>query len=60
MQALLLLRSSGAEPAAMLGDAAAVVGPKLERTLRLSNPVEPGKSLSAYGLDSLSAIELRN
>ena len=60
VQALLLLRSSGAEPAAMLDDAVAVVGSKLERTLRLSDPVEPGKSLSSYGLDSLSAVELRN
>ena len=60
VQALLLLRSSGAEPAAMLGDAIAVVGSKFERTLRLSDPVEPGKSLSSYGLDSLSAVELRN
>ena len=28
----------------MLGDAVVVVGSKLERTLRLSDPVEPGKS----------------
>lgn len=59
-QALLLLRSSGAEPAAVLGEAVAVVGSKFERTLRLSDPVEPGKSLASYGLDSLSAVELRN
>jgi acyl carrier protein len=36
------------------------VGAKFERMLRLSDPVEPAKSLSAYGLDSLSAVELRN
>ncbi|ERF75982.1 hypothetical protein EPUS_01348 [Endocarpon pusillum Z07020] len=60
VQALLLLRGSGAEPAAMLGAAAVAVGSKFERTLRLPEPMEPGKSLSTYGLDSLSAVELRN
>ena len=60
VQALLLLRSAGAEPAAVINAAVAAVGAKFERTLRLSEPIEPGKSLSTYGLDSLSAVELRN
>ena len=60
VEALLLHHSSGAGPAAMLDDAVAVVGSKLERTQRLPDPIEAGKSLSSYGLDSLSCIELRN
>lgn len=60
VQALLVLLSSGAGPAAMVNDTVAVIGSKFERTLRLSDPIEPGKSLSTYGLDSLSAVELRN
>ena len=60
VQALLLLRSSGAEASALVTGAVAAVGSKFERTLRLSDPVEPAKSLAAYGLDSLSAVELRN
>ena len=60
VQALLLLCSAGAEPAAMINAAVAAIGTKFERTLRLSEPIEPGKSLSTYGLDSLSAVELRN
>jgi acyl carrier protein len=60
VQALLLLRNSGGSSSAMLAATIAVVGSKFERTLRLADPIEPGKSLSAYGLDSLSAVELRN
>ena len=60
VQALLLLRSSGADPAALINAAVAAVGSKFERTLRLIEPMEPGKSLSTHGLDSLSAVELRN
>ena len=44
----------------MLHEAVTVVGSKFERTLRVSEPMEPSKSLSTYGLDSLSAVELRN
>ncbi|KAK2766851.1 hypothetical protein FQN54_006165 [Arachnomyces sp. PD_36] len=57
---LLLLRKSGAEAPAMVSAAVSAVGSKFERILRLPDPIEPGKSLSAYGLDSLSAVELRN
>ncbi|MCJ1384548.1 hypothetical protein MMC17_007665 [Xylographa soralifera] len=60
VQALLLLRSSGADPAALINAAVAAVGSKFERTLRLTEPMEAAKSLSTYGLDSLSAVELRN
>lgn len=52
VEALLLLHSSGAGPAAMLDDAVAVVGSKLERTQRLPDPIAAGKSLLLYGLDS--------
>lgn len=33
--------------------------PQITRLLRLETEIEPGKPLSAYGLDSLSAVELR-
>jgi len=60
VQTLLLLRKSGAQLPAILDAAVAAVGSKFEKTLRLTEPIEPGKSLSTYGLDSLSAVEFRN
>lgn len=60
IQAFLLLHSSGASPAALLSSAVDIVSAQFTKTLRLSEPIEPAKSLSSYGLDSLSAVEFRN
>lgn len=60
IQALFLLHGSGADSSALLTAAVDLVGMQFTKTLRLSDPIEPGKSLSTYGLDSLSAVEFRN
>ena len=44
----------------MLGAAVEIVNEQFMTTLRLSEPMEPGKTLSSYGIDSLSSIEFRN
>ncbi|KAI1495101.1 putative polyketide synthase [Biscogniauxia mediterranea] len=54
-----VLRASGAEPAAL---AKAALGPllgQISKILRLETEMEPEKPIMAYGLDSLSAVELR-
>lgn len=54
IQAFFLLCKSSAEPTAVLSAAVELVSMQFTKTLRLSEPIEPGKSLSTYGLDSLS------
>lgn len=59
----LMLRSKNTRLANMpqLVDATvSVVSSYLTRTLRLSDAIEPERSLSAYGIDSLAAVEFRN
>lgn len=46
--------------AAALPLAVEVASRQLMVTLRLDEPLEPAKPLSAYGLDSLAAVEFRN
>jgi acyl carrier protein len=60
LQAFFLLLKSGADAAALRATCVEVVNERFTKMLRLSEPMEPGKSLSAYGLDSLSAVEFRN
>ncbi|RFU78094.1 polyketide synthase [Trichoderma arundinaceum] len=60
IQAFQLLRSSAPDHAVLLAAAVELTGAKFTKTLRLSDPIEPGKSLATYGLDSLSAVEFRN
>jgi acyl carrier protein len=60
IQALFLIHQSGADPAAVLAAAVEVVNKQFVKMLRLEEPMEPAKSLSTYGLDSLSAVEFRN
>lgn len=60
IQAFLLLHTSGADHAALLSSAVEIVSAQLTKILRLGDPIEPAKSLSSYGLDSLSAVEFRN
>ncbi|OQE43511.1 hypothetical protein PENCOP_c003G08807 [Penicillium coprophilum] len=60
MQALLLLLKNGAPQAALMGAAIEAVNKQFMVTLRLGAPMEPGKPLSSYEMDSLAAVEFRN
>ncbi|KAJ5375590.1 Acyl transferase/acyl hydrolase/lysophospholipase [Penicillium concentricum] len=60
LQAFFLLLKSGADAAALRATCVEAVNERFTKMLRLTEPMEPGKSLSAYGLDSLSAVEFRN
>ncbi|OTB08290.1 hypothetical protein M426DRAFT_52354 [Hypoxylon sp. CI-4A] len=60
IQALLLTIKGGAELQAALPAAVEVANRQFMTTLRLEEPLEPGKPLSSYGLDSLAAVEFRN
>lgn len=55
-----MLHKSGAD-AVILGNACVeIISAQFVKILRLETEPEPGRSLMAYGLDSLSAVELRN
>jgi hypothetical protein len=58
-QALLMTVKTGAEMHVALPLAVDVAN-KQFMTLRVDEPLEPAKPLSAYGLDSLAAVEFRN
>ncbi|RFU28992.1 hypothetical protein B7463_g7334, partial [Scytalidium lignicola] len=60
IQAFFLRLRSGGDPAAVLAAGLDILNKQFMKTLRLSEPMEPAKSLSSYGLDSLSAVEVRN
>ena len=60
LQAFFLLHKSGAEYDALLNACVEVVNKRFTKMLRLSEPMEPAKPLTTYGLDSLSAVEFRN
>ncbi|TGO56821.1 hypothetical protein BOTNAR_0215g00160 [Botryotinia narcissicola] len=60
LQVFLLLYRSSAEVAPMVAAAVEVVNMQFTKMLRLVQPMEVGKPLSVYGLDSLSAVEFRN
>ncbi|KAF7898957.1 uncharacterized protein EAF01_008170 [Botrytis porri] len=60
LQVFLLLYRSGAEAVPMVAAAVEVVNMQFTKMLRLDEPMEVGKPLSVYGLDSLSAVEFRN
>lgn len=60
IQAFFVLQKSGAAAAALLAPCVDIINKRFTKMLRLSEPMEPGKSLSSYGLDSLSAVEFRN
>ena len=62
VQTFAVLRASGiavAGPQAMEKAAVAALALQTARVLRLETEVEVGKPLAAYGLDSLSAVEMR-
>lgn len=60
IQAFLLMTRSQANSLAVLDSCIEIVNRQFMTTLRLSEPMEPGKPLSSYGLDSLAAVEFRN
>ncbi|KAK6082377.1 beta-ketoacyl synthase domain-containing protein [Seiridium cupressi] len=60
IQALLLAIRGGADMPTALPAAVDVANKQFMTTLRLDEPLEPAKPLSAYGLDSLAAVEFRN
>lgn len=54
-----MLRKSNAGVALLSKAALGLLGMQIAKILRLETEIEPGKPLMAYGLDSLSAVELR-
>ena len=60
VKAFLLMLRSGVDRASLVSAAIEIVNKQFMTTLRLTEPMEPGKSLNSYGLDSLSSIEFRN
>ena len=55
-----LLLKSKTDAGVVLDAAVNVVSNYLAKSLRLEGPVEPERPLSAYGIDSLAAVEFRN
>ena len=60
IQALFLMLKAGVEHQPVLAALIAIVNRQFVTMLRLSDAMEPGQSLSHYGLDSLAAVEFRN
>ena len=58
--AFLALLKAKADWPTLLAGAIDIVNRKFVQTLNLSEPLEPAKPLSSYGLDSLAAVEIRN
>ncbi|RYC59888.1 hypothetical protein CHU98_g6324 [Xylaria longipes] len=57
---LLLLRSKSTDHAAQLAATIGVLNNCFVRMLRLAEPMDPERPLAVYGIDSLSAVEVRN
>lgn len=57
---LLLLRTKGTDPNALLTAGVELANSKFVKLLRLAEPMEPSRPMSIYGLDSLVAVEFRN
>jgi aryl carrier-like protein len=57
---LQIMNESGADASALVKITVEALLEQFSKILQLGEEVEAGKSLMAYGLDSLSAIELRN
>lgn len=60
IQAFFMLVHAGADSSALLAAAVEIISRQFTNSLRLSEPIEPGKALASYGLDSLAAVEFRN
>ncbi|KAI1083471.1 PKSKA1 [Whalleya microplaca] len=57
---LLMLQVPSTDSAAKLAAMVAIVNNCLVRMLRLSETMDPARPFSVYGIDSLSAVEVRN
>lgn len=55
-----LMLHAKAEPTALLASLVKVMCLYFSRSLRLGDDIDPDRPLSAYGIDSLSATEIRN
>jgi len=60
IQTFLLLYRSKADKGSLVAAGVEVLSMQFMKTLRLTEAIEPARSLSAYGVDSLSAVEVRN
>ncbi|KAL8735462.1 MAG: hypothetical protein Q9181_002805 [Wetmoreana brouardii] len=60
VQSFFALIKAKADRPVLLAEAINVVNRQFMRSLNLSEPMEPAKPLSGYGLDSLAAVEIRN
>ncbi|KAK1988407.1 hypothetical protein LZ30DRAFT_766139 [Colletotrichum cereale] len=62
IRAFRIMREAGGEvdTASLVKTAVSLLQAQITKLLRLDTEVEPGKPLMAYGLDSLSAVELRS
>ncbi|TGO19734.1 hypothetical protein BPAE_0334g00010 [Botrytis paeoniae] len=54
-----MMHASGSDASALSKSAIGLLQTQIIKILRLETEMEPGKPLMAYGLDSLSAVELR-
>lgn len=60
IQAFLLMVKGQADSLSIMNACIEIVNRQFMTMLRLSEPMEPAKPLSSYGLDSLGAVEFRN
>jgi aryl carrier-like protein len=60
IRAFLMMHKSGGDWASLVKLGVELMAVQFTKILRLGTDMEPGKSLMAYGLDSLAAVELRN
>ncbi|TGO18312.1 hypothetical protein BPAE_0387g00010 [Botrytis paeoniae] len=60
IQAFMLLYEAKVEKSTLVQAVVNILSKQFMKTLRLTEELEQARSLSAYGLDSLSAVEVRN
>jgi aryl carrier-like protein len=59
IRAFHMMHAAGTDAAALVRAAVELLQKQVAKLLRLESDLEPGKPLMSYGLDSLSAVELR-